>query len=55
MTTVTTDAHTVYPMVAAAPDRTSHRYSGILIAISASVVLWAGIGTGIWGLVSLFD
>lgn len=35
--------------------RIEHRHSGILIAVSASVVLWAGIGTGIWGLVSVFN
>ena len=35
--------------------RAEHRYTGILIAVSASVALWAGIGTGIWGLVSVFN
>lgn len=40
---------------APAVERNGQRYNGILIAVGASVVLWSGIGAGVWGIVSLFS
>ena len=39
---------------ASAVGRNAERYNGILLAISASIVLWSGIGAGVWGIISLF-
>lgn len=54
MSTITTDVAATFDRATSTP-RNKHRYTGMLIAVSASVVLWAGIGTGVWGLVSVFN
>ncbi len=60
MSVVTTHAHDRFsdtPGGGELPvnERAAHRYTGIVIAISASALLWVGVGTGIWGLVSVFS
>jgi len=34
-------------------ERDAHRWTGIRIAVGASLALWAAVGAGVWGVVSL--
>jgi len=38
--------------IGAQGDRNAHRAQGWLIALGATVVLWSGIGAGIWAIVT---
>ncbi len=40
------------PVEIAQGERNTHRAQGWMIALGATVVLWSGIGAGIWGIVT---